>query len=66
MLTAREKEVLKLLIMGKSNPQIAEELIISRDTVKAHIEHMFEKYGVHSRVELVVKLYKEKILPLDE
>ena len=61
MLTAREKEVLQLLILGKSNPQIAKELIISRDTVKAHIEHMFEKYEVHSRVELVVKLYNEKI-----
>ena len=62
MLTEREKEVLALIIEGKSNPQIADELVISQDTAKAHIEHIFEKFNVHSRVELVVKLFREKII----
>jgi DNA-binding CsgD family transcriptional regulator len=62
MLTEREKEVLALIIEGKSNPQIAEKLFISPDTAKAHIEHIFEKFNVHSKVELVVKLFREKII----
>ena len=62
MLTNREKEVLELLLQGKTNPQIAKELIITKDTAKAHVDHIFAKFGVHSRVELVVKLFREHII----
>ncbi len=41
MLTAREKEILELLLLGKMNIQIAQELFISKETVKAHIVRIF-------------------------
>lgn len=62
MLTNREKDVLNLILECKSNRQIAEELIISRDTVKAHVNHIFEKYQVHSRLELIIKLFRNHMI----
>ena len=55
MLTERENDVFKLLIQGKTNKQIADELNITHHTVKAHIEHIYEKNNVHSRIELILK-----------
>jgi len=48
-LTAREREVLRLLARGLSNAQIAEELIVSLLTVKAHLRSIYSKLGVTSR-----------------
>jgi DNA-binding CsgD family transcriptional regulator/tetratricopeptide (TPR) repeat protein len=48
-LTAREREVLRLLARGLSNTQIAEELIVSQLTVKAHLRSIYSKLGVTSR-----------------
>ena len=48
-LTAREVEVLRLVAAGRSNRQIAEELIISEHTVARHLQNMFTKLGVSSR-----------------
>ena len=53
-LTEREKEVLELIIQGKSNPQIANELILSIHTVKAHLESVYKKLGVHNKVQAAV------------
>ena len=53
-LTEREKEVLELIIQGKSNPQIANELILSIHTVKAHLESIYKKLGVHNKVQAAV------------
>ena len=55
MYTKREKEVLDLLITGKKNKEIAEILCITEHTVKAHIDHIYEKSKVHSRIELIIK-----------
>ncbi len=52
-LTEREREVLKLLVEGKSNTKIAEELNISRSTVKTHVSHILDKLGVDNRLEAV-------------
>jgi DNA-binding CsgD family transcriptional regulator len=50
-LTPREVEVLRLLVAGKSNRQIAETLFISGKTVSVHVTNIFTKLGVHSRLE---------------
>lgn len=52
-LTNRERVILKLLVDGLSNPEIAEQLNLSRSTVKTHVSHILEKLGVNSRVEVV-------------
>lgn len=52
-LTYREDEVLRLLLQGKSNHEIAEALFISENTVKTHVKNIFAKYKVKSRMELV-------------
>ncbi len=50
-LTAREAEVLVRLGQGRSNPQIAAELHVSRKTVSTHLEHIYAKLGVKTRTE---------------
>jgi DNA-binding CsgD family transcriptional regulator/pimeloyl-ACP methyl ester carboxylesterase len=50
-LSAREIEVLRLLAAGKSNAQIAEELVISQNTVIRHVSNIFAKIGVENRTE---------------
>ena len=52
-LTARELDVLRLVYEGKNNPEIAEALFISRNTVKKHLQNIYEKTGVNSRMELI-------------
>lgn len=54
ILTKRELEILYLLIEGQSNRQIAKELIISIHTVKAHIESIYRKFGVHNKVQAAI------------
>ena len=53
-LTYRELEILPLLVQGKSNPEIAEDLTISRATVKVHVSHIINKLGVSDRTQAVV------------
>jgi DNA-binding CsgD family transcriptional regulator/tetratricopeptide (TPR) repeat protein len=50
-LTAREREVLLLVADGRSNGQIAEELVISRKTASVHVSNILAKLGVATRVE---------------
>lgn len=52
-LTDRERDVLKLMVEGQSNPEIAEQLVLSRSTVKTHVSHILEKLGVDTRLEAV-------------
>jgi LuxR family maltose regulon positive regulatory protein len=54
-LSAREVEVLKLLAQGKSDKQIAECLIIARETVHKHLKNIYGKLEVHSRSSAIVR-----------
>jgi DNA-binding CsgD family transcriptional regulator/tetratricopeptide (TPR) repeat protein len=58
-LSAREVEVLRLLAEGKSNPEIAAVLVISRYTVDRHINHIFSKIGASNRVEAAAFAHRE-------
>ena len=57
-LTSREKEVLVLLTQGLSNTEIAEKLIISSHTAKAHVCNILTKLSVTDRVQAAVKAVK--------
>ncbi len=61
-LTEREYEVLKLLVDGKSNTEIAKELIVSVHTAKAHVCSILQKLTVTDRVQAAVKAIKENII----
>ena len=52
-LTARERQVLALLVRGASGSEIAAELGISRNTVRTHVQSIMTKLQVHSRLEAV-------------
>ena len=47
------QEFHELLLQGYSMPQISERLFISLDTVRTHMRHIYQKAGVHSKVELI-------------
>ena len=55
-LSKREKEVLRLVLQGKSNKQIALSLGISIRTVEFHLKNIYAKFQVSSRIELILKL----------
>jgi len=61
-LTAREKEVLALLVEGLTNPEIAEKLVVSKSTVKFHVSSILNKLQVSSRTEAVAKALQERLL----
>ena len=52
-LTAREREVFGLLAHGRNGRYIMDHLVISRNTAKSHIKHIYSKLGVHSHQELI-------------
>jgi DNA-binding NarL/FixJ family response regulator len=53
VLTARESEIMRLLAAGASNQRIADQLGISRNTVRAHVHNLLNKLQVHSRAKAV-------------
>ena len=61
-LTSRENEVLQMIVDGKSNTEIAKQMIISHNTVKAHVGNILEKLAVSDRVQAAVKAVKITIM----
>ena len=65
-LTPRELEVLGLMKLGRTNRQIAADLVISLGTAKNHVEHIISKLGVSDRTQAVVKALELGILGLTD
>jgi len=66
MLSPRENEVTDLLLLGKSNKQIALSLGVSERTVEFHLKNIYIKMQVGSRVELILKLVESTVVITDE
>jgi DNA-binding NarL/FixJ family response regulator len=58
-LTAREHEIAGLVAAGRTNREIAEQLVLSERTIEAHLRNVYAKLGVRSRVELTRALARE-------
>ncbi len=61
-LTPREIEVLTLLSRGQTNPQIARNLMVSRGTVKIHVQHIISKLGVSDRTQAAVRAIEAGVI----
>ncbi len=61
-LTAREKEILSLIILGLTNEIIGEKLFISVQTVRNHIKNIYDKLQVHSRAQVVAKAMRDRLV----
>jgi len=58
-ISPREKEIITLIMKGKSNQKISTQLFISLSTVKTHVRNIFQKLNVESRFEIISKLNKK-------
>jgi DNA-binding NarL/FixJ family response regulator len=62
VLSKRESEIVKMVAVGLRNKEIADKLNIGEGTVKSHLHSIYEKLGVHGRVELTMYAYERGIV----
>ena len=62
VLSKRETEIVKMVAAGLRNKEIADKLSIGEGTVKSHLHSIYEKLGVHGRVELTMYAYERGII----
>jgi ATP/maltotriose-dependent transcriptional regulator MalT len=63
LLTARERDILRLLAAGMTNPQIAARLVIGAGTVKTHTLNIYRKLEVANRTQAIVRAQEWGLLP---
>jgi DNA-binding NarL/FixJ family response regulator len=61
-LTARERDILRLMVEGLSNRAIADELVITEGTVKNHVTNILSKLGVQTRTQAVLKAKELRLI----
>jgi two-component system NarL family response regulator len=64
-LSKREMDVLRLLVKGRSNKEIASDLVVSEDTVKAHLKTLFVKLEVQDRTQAAISAVRHGIVQLE-
>lgn len=64
-LTEKEKQTLELIIKGYSNKEIGKELTVTVHTVKAHIENIYRKFGVHNKVQAAIFAIYHNLVELE-
>lgn len=62
-LTPREMEILRLVITGKTNKEIAREIFISKKTVEFHLDHIYSKIGARSRLMVGIWALQQGLQP---
>lgn len=60
-LSEREKDILKTMVLGLKNKEIADKLFISENTVKTHISNIFKKFGVNNRAQAILFAMENKV-----
>ena len=65
-LTSRELEVLTRIARGRSNPEIAAELVISKPTVRMHVANIFAKLHLADRTQAAIYALQKNLIPLKD